>query len=39
MDSKNFRKVSNPNLYSSYKNVNPDIQEFALQLLTQDSYF
>ena len=30
MDSKNFRKASNPNRYSSYKNVNPDIQEFAL---------
>lgn len=30
MDSKNFRKVSNPNFYSSYKNVNPKIPEFVL---------
>jgi hypothetical protein len=30
MDSKNFRKVSDPNLYGKYKNVNPNVQEFVL---------
>ena len=30
MDSKNFRKVSNPNVYSSYKNVKPLVPNFVL---------
>jgi len=30
MDSKNFRKVSNPNKYSSYENVKPHLQDFTL---------
>lgn len=30
MDSKNFRKISNPNVYSSYKNVKPNIEAFIL---------
>lgn len=30
MDSKNFRKVSNPNLYASYKEVKPNIPDFVL---------
>jgi hypothetical protein len=30
MDSKNFRKQSNPNFYSSYKNVHPSVKEFVL---------
>jgi hypothetical protein len=30
MDSKNFRKVSDPNLYASYKNINPKVTEFVL---------
>jgi hypothetical protein len=32
MDSKNFRKVSNPNKYSSYENVKPHLEDFDLPI-------